>query len=1074
MKGLFWNVWGIGNDPTQRVLNRVRKQHHLDFLAIMEPMISLEGRFMARRLGFKEVVFELCESNMVFLGTGGTVSVLIDHEQFLHLHLESNKWPKPLFVTAVYAKCDMVERRDLWAGLRLISVGSSPWIVGGDFNTVLCPEERSGGAAPSDAGYTGSPYTWYSRRLRQRLDRVLVTDSWMDVFSKTQVTHLELSKSDHRGLLVVAETIVTQKASSFRFQHMWITHPGFLEVVRRDWQYPTIGSGMVRLQQKLTRLKHSVERDLKEADEAYDIDPCDRTLVERKEAFWKQKIGIKWAKDGERNTRYFHSLVQKRRSAASFFEQLLSAEPAFPDEMDRDCLEDGLTDEDRFGRQFFCIEPESVAGPDGFGAIFYHTCWDFVSEDVFCAVSEFFRGIAMPKSFTATTISLIPKTASPVSWSEYRPISLCNVANKIFTKLMFIRLGHVLPKVDNVLLAQELVHSLELRRSEENVIFKIDIAKAYDRGFPQHWIDLVVNAVSNCWFSVLVNGEHARFFDSTRGLRQGDPLSPALFVLVADYLSQGLNRFFVAHPTMYYQSPGRVRVSHLAYADDMMIFTNICRQHMELLRDFLHAYERVSGQRINSAKSSFILSRQAMPLHLLQVIYPPKSVLITIERIFNGFFWGSYNGRRHIHWCSWDKMCRPVAEGGLGIRSLAEYVRAFSMKLWWRFRLKSSLWSVYLYDRYCRTPHPTHVPYNRNHSSVWHRLCRIRDVAEPLIFWTLGQGAVSFWHDNWLGEKPLAQLVRGAPDTMEPVCYYWHEGEWNVPKIFRIVPPQIAHIICRIPIAAGQRDKIVWTATSNGTFSIASAWEAIRVASPRRQLFTDIWHRSLRPTVSVFLWRLFQDWIPVDERMKRKGFSFVSKCQCCEAEESISHLFVEGAVAREVWLHFANVFGLQLCETGDLFNMVHFWRYFTPFHSDLHIHTLIPFLILWSTWTQHNAAKYHGAHFTATGAILEVQRHLRTLYAARIMTSIQWKGDLHRALAMGFYFRPIVPQAPRVVRWSTPSPAWFKLNSDGSSLGNPGPAAAAGIIRDADGQVRLAYQFALGTATSVVSELTAV
>ncbi|KAL2242638.1 UNVERIFIED_CONTAM: hypothetical protein Sindi_0381800 [Sesamum indicum] len=90
------------------------------------------------------------------------------------------------------------------------------------------------------------------------------------------------------------------------------------------------------------------------------------------------------------------------------------------------------------------------------------------------------------------------------------------------------------------------------------------------------------------------------------------------------------------------------------------------------------------------------------------------------------------------------------------------------------------------------------------------------------------------------------------------------------------------------------------------------------------------------------------------------------------------------------------------------------------------------------------------------------------------MTSIQWKGDLHRALAMGFCLRPMVPRAPRVVRWSTPAPAWFKLNSDESSLGNPGPAAAAGVIRDEIGQVHLAYQFALGTATSVVSELTAV
>ncbi|KAL0416938.1 UNVERIFIED_CONTAM: putative ribonuclease H protein [Sesamum latifolium] len=74
---------------------------------------------------------------------------------------------------------------------------------------------------------------------------------------------------------------------------------------------------------------------------------------------------------------------------------------------------------------------------------------------------------------------------------------------------------------------------------------------------------------------------------------------------------------------------------------------------------------------------------------------------------------------------------------------------------------------------------------------------------------------------------------------------------------------------------------------------------------------------------------------------------------------------------------------------------------------------------------------------------------------------------------MGFIL-PTVPRAPRVVRWVTPSPVWFKLNSDRSSLGNPGLAGAGGIIRDAEGQVRLAYQVALGTTTSVIAELTAV
>ncbi|KAL0411073.1 UNVERIFIED_CONTAM: hypothetical protein Slati_3697000 [Sesamum latifolium] len=496
----------------------------------------------------------------------------------------------------------------------------------------------------------------------------------------------------------------------------------------------------------------------------------------------------------------------------------------------------------------FSIEPESVAGSDGFGAFFYHTCWDFVSEDLFGTVTEFFLGVAMPKSFTATTISLIPKTDSPASWSEYRRISLCNVTNKICTKLMTIRLGRVLPKVlslyqsgfvpgwllrDNVLLAQELIHSLECRRADANVIFKLDMTKAYDRvsweflyqvlrhkGFPKRWINLEANTVSNCWFLVLVNGEHAGFFHSTGGLQQGDPLSPALFILAADYLSRGLDRLFVAHTSMYYQTPGRIRVSHLPYADDMMIFTNICIQNMELLRDFLRAYEWISGQMINDEKSSFIVGRQirgllqgwammnlshggrlaliksvlqATPLHLLQVVFPPKSVLIAIERIFNGFFWDRTMGA-------------STSIGRPGKRNL----------------------------------HPTLVLYNRNHSTVWHRLCHIRDVAEPFILWTLGNGLVSFWHDNWFSEKPLAQLVHSESNTMEPVRYYWHEGEWNVPKVFRTILKHIAHAICQIPIAARQDDKIVWTRSSDGVFSTRAAWEAIRVASPWWQLLVDI------------------------------------------------------------------------------------------------------------------------------------------------------------------------------------------------------------------------------------------
>ncbi|KAL0284628.1 UNVERIFIED_CONTAM: hypothetical protein Sangu_2817000 [Sesamum angustifolium] len=195
----------------------------------------------------------------------GAHSISLDCGKLLHVRLESNKWPKSLFVTAVYAKCDTVARRALWDDLRAILVGVSPWIVGGDFNTILSTDKRSGGSGPSgiamsdfydaiadsalvDAGYVGSPYTWYSRRLRQRLDRVLVSSCWITVFPKMQVTHLDLSQLDHRGLLVEVECNVERNVSSFHFQHMWTVHSEFLGVVRRNWQYPMVGSSMMRFQ----------------------------------------------------------------------------------------------------------------------------------------------------------------------------------------------------------------------------------------------------------------------------------------------------------------------------------------------------------------------------------------------------------------------------------------------------------------------------------------------------------------------------------------------------------------------------------------------------------------------------------------------------------------------------------------------------------------------------------------------------------------------------------------------------------------------------------------------------------
>ncbi|KAK4394255.1 hypothetical protein Sango_1896300 [Sesamum angolense] len=144
---------------------------------------------------------------------------------------------------------------------------------------------------------------------------------------------------------------------------------------------------------------------------------------------------------------------------------------------------------------------------------------------------------------------------------------------------------------DNILLVQEMTHHLDMRHSKGNLILKLDMSNAYDRvkwkflyailekiGFPTRFIALIKHAIEHCWFTILVNGEPSGFFKSSQGLIQGDPISPSLLILASEALFRGLYHLFSQNPDMFYQMGCKTRVTHLAYADDIIIFTR-CTLH---------------------------------------------------------------------------------------------------------------------------------------------------------------------------------------------------------------------------------------------------------------------------------------------------------------------------------------------------------------------------------------------------------------------------------------------------------------------------------------------------------------
>lgn len=141
--------------------------------------------------------------------------------------------------------------------------------------------------------------------------------------------------------------------------------------------------------------------------------------------------------------------------------------------------------------------------------------------------------------------------------------------------------------IDNTLLAQEMSLGVDNTTRGSNVIVKLDMMKAYDRvhwsflasvlasfGFHNDWITLVMNIVTSYHYRTIVNGEIYGYFQAHRGLRQGDPLSATLFILMSEYLSRSLNALFAENPSMYYVVPKGILVTRLAYADDCIIFCN--------------------------------------------------------------------------------------------------------------------------------------------------------------------------------------------------------------------------------------------------------------------------------------------------------------------------------------------------------------------------------------------------------------------------------------------------------------------------------------------------------------------
>ncbi|XP_060202609.1 uncharacterized protein LOC132631026 [Lycium barbarum] len=299
-----------------------------------------------RRLGMHQAGAKYRGKIWFFVEENVNVEILSDTTHQITLKLFLQEHNRYLITTLAYGKCDEVERMPLWDSIyQLAGSFDMHWLVGGDFNVVMNEEEKIGGVpvVPQDyedfsfcinscdlfeTGFKGTPFTLWNGRagddcIFERLDRIFFNSQFQQWFGHIKVEHLSRTGSDHAPFLITLGEEVQTFIKPFRFLKFWTEHKDFLDIVRLNWSEESIRNPFLVFKQKIKKVKGAlsawsrlafgdifkqliIREDILAQAEL-------KKYLHYEEEFWRQKAGHTWFSEGDRNTRFFHNLVNGRR-----------------------------------------------------------------------------------------------------------------------------------------------------------------------------------------------------------------------------------------------------------------------------------------------------------------------------------------------------------------------------------------------------------------------------------------------------------------------------------------------------------------------------------------------------------------------------------------------------------------------------------------------------------------------------------------------------------------------------------------------------------------------------------------
>lgn len=636
---------------------------------------------------------------------------------------------------------------------------------------------------------------------------------------------------------------------------------------------------------------------------------------------------------------------------------------------------------------------EKAPGPDGFTIVFYKSCWSIIKHSVVAAFHSLYNFNTGPlERLNTATICLIPKKEVAEYISDFRPISLIHSFAKIVSKVLALRLANKIDSLispsqsafikkrciqDNFLYVRNLARAYHRTRTSA-LLFKLDISKAFDtvsweylfelleaRGFSARWRNWIALILASSSSMVLLNGILGPKLHHQRGLRQGDPLSPYLFILAIDTL-QRLFEIATEQGDLSQLRGRNAKLRLSLYADDAALFVNPCKEDVDLTMEIMNKFGDATGLKINMSKS---------------LVLPIRCANLNLDNILTDFggqrasFPISYLGLpltlgrlRLVHLQPiLDKAKAKMAgwQGKLmtpgGRRELVRSVLS-SMPIYLLTAIKTQKQFIKEYDKArrrflwagnqemhggkCKVNWTkTCLPVDRGGLGVidlerFSRALRLRwlwfswtnpekpwvgseipvDDTDRALFaaatkvTVLNGKKTSFWKSSWLNGQPPSELFpllfKHSKRKNKTVAQALRMNSWVKDICYDLSFDLLTEFFMfwrlidleQIDLQSEEDDQMIWTRMATGIYTAKSAYDLQFEGTTFSACAPHTWRPWAPSKCKFFTWLLLQNRIWTADRLLQRGWPNEYFCPLCVRNlETVSHLFTECPFSRDLW-----------------------------------------------------------------------------------------------------------------------------------------------------------------------------